>query len=512
MHTLSGAENILSRAEEYLHDESRYKFGVPSELYFPTSIDDVRTIVKDASRINRPLHFIGARTGTTGGSNCSNNSAAISFSSMNRILSVERDSSDDTLFLRCEPGVTLDTINSMLENPHLHGKDIPGILLLNDNLFFAPDPTERSAQLGGMASVNASGARSFRYGALRKHITGCKLVTDNGELISFERGKNIMGSDGYDLHTESGTIIHIPALTYRIPEVKNAAGYYSCPGMDVLDCIIGSEGTFGAIVEICIKLIKKPSIMAALSFFPDRQSAFGFVDKLRNHEATLSLEYFDPGALQFINNCRNMFPERIPQFPAGMTTAILWEWNDDILTFEEFSDTIESYHTACGSSLELTWSPSQRTDENILKTFRHALPEAVNAKVAQNKINNSNLHKIGTDTAVPQRVFTAWFFDVLSRLESTGIPFVIFGHIGDCHPHINLLPENESQRISAMALYEEIMKKAADAGGTISAEHGIGKIKKRYLPLMYTSEALRQMKALKSAFDPKGIFNPGNLQ
>jgi len=330
MYTLSGAENILSRAEEYLHDESRYEFGVPSELFFPTSLDDVRNIVKDASRINRPLHFIGARTGTTGGSNCSKNSAAISFSSMNRILSVEC-TSDNTLFLRCEPGVSLYTINSFLENPHAYGKNIPGMEQLNDRFFFAPDPTEKSATLGGMTSVNASGARSFRYGALRNHITGCKLVTANDELISFERGKNLMGPEGCDLRTDSGAVIHIPALTYKSPDVKNAAGYYSCPGMDVLDCVIGSEGTFGAIVEVCIKMIKKPSIMAALSFFPDRQSALSFVDKLRAHKATLSLEYFDPGALQFINDYRHMFSERIPQFPSGMTTAILWECNCDII-------------------------------------------------------------------------------------------------------------------------------------------------------------------------------------
>jgi D-lactate dehydrogenase (cytochrome) len=236
-----------------------------------------------------------------------------------------------------------------------------------------------------------------------------------------------------------------------------------------------------------------------------------FVDKLRAHKATLSLEYFDPGALQFINDYRHMFSERIPQFPSGMTTAILWECNCDIIDYEMFIDIIDSYHKLYGSSLELAWSPVQSADETILKTFRHALPEAVNAKVSQNKISNHNLHKIGTDTAVPLSVFTAWFFDILSRLESAGIPFVIFGHIGDCHPHINLLPENESQRIRAMELYEEIMKKAADAGGTISAEHGIGKIKKRYLPLMYDNEALQQMNALKRAFDPAGIFNPGNL-
>jgi D-lactate dehydrogenase (cytochrome) len=510
MYSLSGPENILSVAEEYLHDESRYEFGVPSQLFFPKTIDDVRLIVKEASQANRPLHFTGGRTGTTGGSNCSDNSTAISFSSMNRILSVEQ-AADTTLFLRCEPGVTLDTIHSFFENPHLQTKEIPGISLITSNFFFAPDPTEKSAQLGGMASVNASGARSFRYGAIRNHITGCKLVTTNGDLITLERGQNTMHSNGCDLITDSGNIIHIPALTYRNPDIKNAAGYYSSPGMDVLDLIIGSEGTFGAIVEVCISLMKKPSFLNALSFFPTRQNAFEFVNRLRDHNATVSLEYFDPSALQFISNYRDAFPDSLPLFPDTMTTAILWEWNNDITPFEEFSDIVDTYLTGCGSSLELTWTPAQDSENDFLKEFRHALPEAVNAKVAANKRKNSNLHKIGTDTAVPLSVFNTWFYSTLNLLESSDIEFVIFGHIGNCHPHINLLPEDESQRVKAMAIYEEVMKRAADAGGTISAEHGIGKIKKKYLPLMYNGEALKQMKAVKTAFDPEGIFNPGNL-
>jgi D-lactate dehydrogenase (cytochrome) len=131
--------------------------------------------------------------------------------------------------------------------------------------------------------------------------------------------------------------------------------------------------------------------------------------------------------------------------------------------------------------------------------------------VAKNKLNNSKLHKIGTDTAVPCTSFYNNFYTTLQLIESTGIPFVIFGHIGDCHLHINFLPEDEPQRIKSMELYEELMKKAVEAGGTISAEHGIGKIKRKYLPLMYNREALDQMKAVKAVFDPNGMFNTGNL-
>lgn len=510
MRTLSGSESILNTASEFLHDESRYEFGIPDIIYFPESVDDVCAIVANASKQKHPIHFIGARTGTTGGSNCSNGSIAISFSSMNRIMAVEK-SGNGTLLLRCQPGVTLDTINTFLLHPDRYPHQVTGKELLTEKYIFAPDPTEKNAQIGGMAACNASGARSFRFGAVRNHIHSCKLVSSTGDLFTLERGKNTMTSNGFNLKSDNGTKLHIPALTYKNPEVKNASGYYSREGMDVIDLVIGSEGTLSAIVEITISLIKSPEIVSGLSFFSSRSNAFGFVDKLRNCSATVSIEYFDPSAFDFINKYREKFSDRLPAFPLDTPAAILWEWNSDILPFEQYVDTLESFLIFCGSSLETTWSPEDSAHRNLLQEFRHALPEAINAKVAENKLKNSNLHKIGTDTAVPLNLFDSWFNDTLQLLESNGIPFAIFGHIGDCHPHINLLPENEQQRHHAMTIYEEIMKMAADAGGTISAEHGIGKIKRKYLSLVYDNNALDQMKAVKKAFDPDDIFNPGNL-
>jgi D-lactate dehydrogenase (cytochrome) len=510
MRTISGSQIIQSTAAEFLHDESRYEFGVPEELYFPESIDDVCKIVAKASIQKRPIHFIGARTGTTGGSNCSKGSIAISFSLMDQIIAVE-NCADGAMMLRCQPGVSLDTINTFLLSPSRYHHHVVGKELLTDKYIFAPDPTEKSAQIGGMAACNASGARSFRFGAVRNHIHSCKLVTAAGELFTLERGKNMMTSSGFILKSDCGNILRIPPLTYNNPQGKNAAGYYSCEGMDIVDLVIGSEGTLGAIIEVSITLIKSPNIVSSLSFFSSRSNAFGFVNNLRNNAAIISIEYFDPSALDFINRYREKFSDRIPTFPSAMAAAILWEWNNDILSFEQHLDLMGSYLTAHGSSLENTWSPMEDAQGNLLQEFRHALPETINAKVAENKIKNSNLHKIGTDTAVPLQSFDKWFNTVVEHLESSGISFAIFGHIGDCHPHINLLPENEHQRQHAMSIYEEIMKMAADAGGTISAEHGIGKIKKKYLPLMYSKEALVQMRAVKNAFDPEWIFNPGNL-
>ncbi len=511
MRSITGSENILSTTEEFLHDESRYEFGVPDEIYFPESIEDVLTIVKTASQQKRPIHFIGARTGTTGGSNCSNGSIALSFSSMDRIIAVEQ-SADSTILLRCQSGVRLDMINSFLLHPSLFDYAVRGMELLTDKYIFAPDPTEKSAQIGGMVACNASGARSFRFGAVRSHLHSCKLVASTGDLFTLERGYNIMTADGFTLKSDNGNILHIPPVTYKNPDVKNASGYYSREGMDAIDLVIGSEGTLGAIVEVTIKLIKSPDIISGLSFFSSRNDAFGFIDNIRSCDATVSLEYFDPSAFEFINRYRENFSDRLPPFPATSTAAILWEWNNDVLSFEQNLDTFESYLISHESSLEMTWSPTNEdADGTILKEFRHALPEAINAKVAENKRINSNLHKIGTDTAVPLNSFNDWFNSTLQLLESSHIPFAIFGHIGDCHPHINLLPEDEHHRHCAMTIYEEIMKMAANVGGTISAEHGIGKIKRKYLPFIYGNNALDQMRAVKKAFDPNNIFNPGNL-
>jgi D-lactate dehydrogenase (cytochrome) len=119
--------------------------------------------------------------------------------------------------------------------------------------------------------------------------------------------------------------------------------------------------------------------------------------------------------------------------------------------------------------------------------------------------------KVSTDMAVPDEEFGGLFQLYRDTLKSSGLRYTIFGHIGDNHLHVNILPRDDVEGARAREIYVSFLKYAAVHGGTLSAEHGVGKLKREYLRLFYTDENLREMAALKAAFDPKGILGRGNI-
>ena len=119
--------------------------------------------------------------------------------------------------------------------------------------------------------------------------------------------------------------------------------------------------------------------------------------------------------------------------------------------------------------------------------------------------------KVSTDMAVPDDAFAGMLQFYQTTLRASGLRYVIFGHIGDNHVHVNILPRDDREAAQARAIYGQFIERAISVGGTISAEHGIGKLKRDYLRTLYGDQALRQMAALKRAFDPAGILGRGNI-
>ncbi|HJX91589.1 MAG TPA: FAD-linked oxidase C-terminal domain-containing protein, partial [Pyrinomonadaceae bacterium] len=119
--------------------------------------------------------------------------------------------------------------------------------------------------------------------------------------------------------------------------------------------------------------------------------------------------------------------------------------------------------------------------------------------------------KVSTDMAVPDEAFPGMFQLYQETLRESGLRYTIFGHIGDNHVHVNILPRNDEEGVQARALYVKFLKHAASVGGTLSAEHGVGKLKREYLKLFYSEQQLREMALLKRAFDPNGILGRGNI-
>jgi FAD/FMN-containing dehydrogenase len=349
--------------------------------------------------------------------------------------------------------------------------------------FYPPDPTENSAFLGGTIATNASGSRSFRFGATRRWVEGLRVVLADGRLLTPARGDAIDFDPG---------AIPLPAVT------KNTAGYLLRPGMDWIDLFVGSEGTLGVVTEARVRLLPAPpAVLAGVVFFAEDGAALDAVDQWRSTAARM-LEYLDHASLQLLR-------ARFPEIPAAARTAILFDQalaSEDDTEVDHWLDRIQ----AAGALEEESWFALSAADRERFRHFRHSLPELVN-----DTVRRSGALKMNTDYAVPlerNREMLAYYRRRLER-EFPG-RYVIFGHIGDAHVHVNIFsdPANPSP---AADLLREFAREAVALGGTVSAEHGLGKRKSHLLALQYSAGDLEAMRAVKQRLDPGDILGRGTL-
>jgi D-lactate dehydrogenase (cytochrome) len=313
--------------------------------------------------------------------------------------------------------------------------------------------------------------------------------------------------------TEQGNTISAKMPTYKRPHVrKNVSGYFNQKPFDAVDLFIGSEGTLGVITEIEFSLLEKPEgFFSGIVFFENEVDLLAFVADARelsfanrksqignSFDASL-IEYFDKNALDFIR-------ERFPEVPKNMQGAIFFEQETTAATedalFEQWNELLEKHN----ADVDGSWFTTTDQDREKMREFRHSLPVAVNERIAR-----YGRKKVGTDMAVPDANFAGFLRFYKQTLDSSGLDYVIFGHIGDCHLHANLLPKDEAEAEAARHIYGRCVAQAIMLGGTVSAEHGIGKLKRKYLDAMMGERYLHEMAQLKRAFDPKGILGRGNM-
>jgi len=512
MKCIVGKSAIAEQADDFLHDESRFTLGIPRKLCFPGSIGDIRTLLLESAREGVPFTIIGGKTGITGGSVPQDGCTATCLSGMAKILGIRRLPNGDPMLL-CEPGVSLETISRFCDDPGAWEYAVDGIEALKDAAwFYPPDPTEMTAHLGGTVATNASGARSFLFGPTRAHIEELSVAFASGDTATIRRGACKEVNSVFSFRTDQGARITFGKPAYLSPLIKNASGYFSGNDMDLMDLFIGSEGTLAVFTAIGIRLTRKPRFVSGLSFFPDLSNALAAAAFLRRQPGVAALEYFDASALAILEASRESMSLDLPQFPAGQGTAVYWEFVEkDSDPFENRMDEWENVFIRHGSSFENTWSGFEKADMDKLKSFRHAVPEAVNAAIARYNREYPGIRKISTDAAFPEAVFESSTVASLDLAIASKLEYAVFGHLGDFHLHFNLMPRNESEFEIAKHLYEEMMEIAIAAGGTVSAEHGIGKLKRSYLSKMFGVHAIDEMKRIKSSLDPQWLLNRGNL-
>jgi D-lactate dehydrogenase (cytochrome) len=274
------------------------------------------------------------------------------------------------------------------------------------------------------------------------------------------------------------------------------------------------------ITEAEMLLYPRPEgVLSALAFFPSDDEAIGFVEDARGDPGVepaptvmpLALEFFDSRSLDFLRERKAEVGASsvIPELPDDASSAVLFEQEyveDELVGIYEAWEELLSRH---GSSMERTWGGMDEADLARLKALRHGVAEQVNAFIASAKAECPIIHKVGTDTAVPSAALSEAFDLYRTRLVESGLKYVIFGHIGDNHLHVNIMPTDEGELIRGKELARVFAQHAVDVGGTVAAEHGIGRLKHDFLLLMYGEDGVRQMAAVKRALDPQAILNRG---
>ena len=451
---------LLAPDSPYLADASGYR-GRADELLLPANEAEVVDIVRRASAANIPVTISGGGSGLTGG-RVPNGGWLVSLEKLNTI-------EVHPGYAICGAGASLTSIQAAAAP---------------SKQFYGPDPTEYSAAIGGTVATNASGSRSFLYRDTRRHIRALRVVLMSGEILVLRRGEK--------------PPFEIPVLP--APDVrKNTAGYFMRSGMDYMDLFIGSEGTLGIVTVVEVALLPVPGeLFTGIVFFDSDDSALDAVDAWRSVPGLRMLEYIDASSLDMVRS-------RIPAIPAAARAAVLTE--QEVAPHEDAAETWLTRLKASSALIEGSWFATSAADRERFRQFRHTLPEVVNDLARQR-----GLTTMGTDFAVPlerNREMLRYYRDTLNR-EFPG-QCCIFGHIGDAHVHANFLCASEDQWTTAMRLMKEFARKSVELGGTVSAEHGLGKRKRDLLALQFTPAQIESMKAIKRRLDPHWLLGQGTL-
>jgi len=474
MQTKTNPEEI----ESFLSDASFMRDGYAERVVLPESVEEVSEILVSANRDRIPVTVSGAGTGTVGG-RVAFGGIVLATDKLNRIQSIVHE--EDGGLAVVGAGVVVSDLQRAVDH---------------EGLLYPADPTERGCFVGGTVATNASGARTFKYGPTRNYIRRLKVVFASGEVLDLRRGDVRADSDGR-IHLGS---IELKLPNYRLPKTrKNASGYFVAPEMDAVDLFIGSEGTLGVICEVEVRLLPKPEgLLSGVVFFADEADVLALVSDVRAHGDARALEFFDRESLNFLR-------QKYPAIPDEAAGAIFFEQETNEATEEAvlsaWQELLDRHHALADS-----WFATNEQDQAKLREFRHQLPVLMNEWFARYR-----QRKVSTDMAVPDEAFPGLFRLYKETLQSSDMRYTIFGHIGDNHVHVNILPRDDAEGARARELYVQFLKYAASVGGTLSAEHGIGKLKRDYLHFFYNDQQLREMAALKRALDPNGILGRGNI-
>ncbi|MEQ1506974.1 MAG: FAD-binding oxidoreductase [Myxococcota bacterium] len=450
----------------YLTDASNVH-GEAVGLVRPRTAAEVAAVLAHCQQDGIPVTPTAGRTSTTAGA-VPRGGWLLALEGFSRILRIGHDEAE------AEAGAFLGAFQAEIEAT---------------GRFYPPDPTSKNdCTLGASIACNASGARTFRYGATRGWVEALEVVLPTGAILEVQRGDPIPPD--------------WPAIAWDEPRVKTAAGY--APPRSLIDLFIGTEGTLGVITRATVRLTDLPrDVIGLVALFPDRQAAVRFVVAARSAARADPRGALSPRCLEYFDRaCVGLARERLGWIPEAAGAALFCEQEVEACGADAHLEAWLTALSAAGAFADDTILATDAPGRERLLALRHAIPAGINEQVVRN-----GMPKVGTDLAVPDAGLDA----MMDAYEAAPLDHVLFGHIGDNHLHLNLLPKTAAELDAAHAAYDGLARLALSLGGTVSAEHGIGKLKRKHLAWMVGDRVLDQFRALKRYLDPAGILARGNV-
>ena len=451
-----GPANVIfadpDRLEAYSHDEipEPAYAHMPEAVVRPDSADQVAAILKLANRLRFPVTPRGAGSGLSGGAVPVCGDVVLLMDRMNRILQID----PANMSVVVEPGVVTNDINTALK-PH--------------GLFYAGYPMSlETCFIGGNVAENAGGAKAVKYGVTARYVTGLQVVTPTGDVL---------------------------ALGGKL--VKNVTGY------DLIQLMVGSEGTLGVITQITLRLLPLPRAAAdLLVLFPTTAAAIAAVPKIvaAGGVVPTAVEFMDSTAMRAACEYLN---ETIPYAQAGAMLLITVDGADESQVAADY-ETVGTQCFAAGA-IEVYVADNLTASERIWRVRRN-MGEAF-AVITP--------HQTSEDLVVP----IARIPQLVAGMEALAAKFDVqipcYGHAGDGNIHTRIVM-NPAWTLDRWVqtlpkILHELYTLTADLGGKISGEHGIGHKRKDALPMFLSPAAIDMMRAVKRALDPNNILNPGKI-
>lgn len=434
--------------EHYGRDWTRRWTPNPLAIALPATVEEVQAVVRWANANDVAVVPSGGRTGLSGGAVAANGELVLSLERMNKMLAF--DAVDRTLTVQA--GMPLEALHNAAKE---------------HSLIYPVDFAARgSCSIGGNIATNAGGIRVIRYGNTREWIAGLKVVAGNGELLELNKGL-----------------------------IKNSSGY------DFRQLMIGSEGTLGIVVEATVKLTDPPPatnvMLLALPSFEVLMQVFSAFRERLQLEA---FEFFTDRAVQHVTAHGAQYPfEEIHPYYVVTEYASADEAGE-AAAMAAFEHCMEQ-----GWVLDGVISASEAQAQQLWR-LREGITEAV-ARYTPYK----------NDVSVRISAMPAFLAESQALINGAYPHFEVvwFGHIGDGNLHINVLKPDDTSDAQFLSQCEHVTRLLADVlhrfHGSISAEHGIGLVKKAYLGSTRDAAEIALMRGVKRAFDPKGLMNPGKL-